>query len=78
MTLVLIAVAGFVFRLVNTSQHYRSRWRRIHLHYNRGNEVGDLQELLRIVWGIMTPAQRAQFEADDKVREIVTFGEPGE
>lgn len=36
-----------------------------------GHEVGDLQELLREMWELLTPAQRLQFAQNENVRSTL-------
>lgn len=38
------------------------------------HEVGDLQDLLRVAWKIMTPQQRTQFWNHDTTHEILKSG----
>jgi hypothetical protein len=38
------------------------------------HEVGDLQQLLRAAWGIMSPEQRAAWRDDAFVREVLEWG----
>lgn len=38
------------------------------------HEVGDLQELLRLAWGLMTEEQRRRFVASDETQFILELG----
>lgn len=41
------------------------------------HEVGDLQQILRAAWEIMTPEQRVALAADDMVQEVLDHLDTG-